>query len=501
MTGFWERNRAAITALVVTALVIGFFIRDLEPKVWVSILLSGLTLGALFFLVAAGLSLIFGLMDVLNFAHGIFFMLGAYIGWTVFTNPRLLFNTVPLFLALGAGMLAAPVAGPPIWRRQRRPFVQRALPWLLLIAGGTVAALAFRDYNLDRLVAFGPTVAGGSIPTAEAQEPISRVLQRMALMLVAGLILSPILARRHQDDERSSRIARRLGLIFGFGIVGLILLYARDAGETFVLNLNVDLRFLLALIVGTGAGALVGGLTEWALIRPLYTRPIYQVLLTLGLVFVGTEFVKAVWGPAAYPPLERPSFFSASCRSEGLLAWLSEHCASVNVLGRAFPTYRLFIIGVGLLVFVAVTILLRRSRLGMTIRAGVEDSEMVESLGINVRRMFTLVFALGSGLAALGGVVVTPFLGLNPGMGLEFLLQAFIVVVIGGLGSFPGAAMGAVLVGLARAFGDYFVISGLQLPGMAEQMRFSPAIARASTVLIMAIVLLVRPAGIFGTKE
>ncbi len=501
MRAFWERNRAVITALLVTVLIFGLLIRGLEPKVWVSILLSGLTLGALFFLVAAGLSLIFGLMDVLNFAHGIFFMLGAYAGWTIFTNPRLIFNTTPLFLTLSAGALLAPVLGPPLWQREMSRRVRRSLSWALLIASGVTIVLAFRGYNLSKLVAFGATVAGGSIPTAEAQEATSRVLQRMALLFLAGLVASPLLTRRDQDGARRRPIARSLGLAIGLVVLGLALLYGRNVGEAFVLNLNVDLRFLVALIVGTAAGALVGGVTEWTLIRPLYERPIYQVLLTLGLVFVGTEFVKAVWGPAAYPPLERPSFFSASCRSENLLAWLREHCASLNVLGRAFPTYRLFIISVGLLVFVAVAVLLRRSRLGMTIRAGVEDSEMVEALGINVRRVFTLVFALGSALAALGGVVVTPFLGLNPGMGLEFLLQAFIVVVIGGLGSFPGAALGAVLVGLARAFGDHFVVSGLQLPGMVEQMRFSPAIARASTVLIMAIVLLVRPAGIFGTKE
>jgi len=501
MAAFWERNRAAVVALGVTVLVIGLLIRGMEPKVWVSILLSGLTLGAIFFLVAAGLSLIFGLMDVLNFAHGIFFMLGAYVGWTVVTNPRLLFNPAPLFLALSAGVLLAPTVGPPLWQREMPTRLRRTLPWLLLIASAVIAVLAFRSYNLDRLAAFGPTVAGGSIPTAEAQEPVGQVLRRMALMFLAGLVASPTLARRDQEISGPRRIGRSLGLALGLVVLGLVVLYARNAGEAFVLNLNVDLRFLLALVVGTGAGALSGGFTEWALIRPLYERPIYQVLLTLGLVFVGTEFVKAVWGPAAYPPLARPSYFSASCRSDHLLVWVREHCASLNVVGRAFPTYRLFIIGIGVLVFIAVTVLLRRSRLGMTIRAGVEDSEMVESLGINVRRVFTLVFALGSGLAALGGVVVTPFLGLNPGMGLDFLLQAFIVVVIGGLGSFPGAALGAVLVGLARAFGDHFVVSGLQLPGMAEQMRFSPAIARASTVLIMALVLLVRPSGIFGSKE
>jgi len=280
--------------------------------------------------------------------------------------------------------------------------VRRALPWLLLLAGAVVAALSFHSYNLDRLVAFGPTVAGGSIPTAEAQEPAARLLMRMILLFVAGLIVSPTLARSATAGVGRRPMRRSLGSAVGLAVLGLALLVARTAGESFVLSLNIDLRFLLALIVGTGVGALIGGFTEWALIRPLYERPIYQVLLTLGLVFVGTEFVKAIWGSAAYPPLARPSYFGGNCRSDNLLAWIGEHCASVNMLGRAFPTYRLFIIGVGVLVFVVVATLLRRSRLGMTIRAGVEDSEMVEALGINVRRVFTLVFALGIGAGGPG---------------------------------------------------------------------------------------------------
>jgi branched-chain amino acid transport system permease protein len=137
----------------------------------------------------------------------------------------------------------------------------------------------------------------------------------------------------------------------------------------------------------------------------------------------------------------------------------------------------------------------------MIIRAGVQDSEMVQALGIDVRRVFTLVFALGSGLAALGGVVAAPFLGVYPAMGSSFLLQAFIAVVIGGMGSFAGAAVGTLLLGMARAFGDYFVAVGIHLPMFDLVLRGSPAVARASTVLIMVIVLLLRPAGIFGKGE
>ena len=202
--------------------------------------------------------------------------------------------------------------------------------------------------------------------------------------------------------------------------------------------------------------------------------------------------------------MEIPSLFTSTstrCPAPDLFSWLGDHCDSVLILGRPFPSYRLFIIAIGVVISLAVAILLQRSRLGMIIRAGVQDSEMVEALGINVRRVFTIVFAIGAGLAGLGGVVAAPFLGVYPGMAMEFLLQAFIVVVIGGLGSLPGAAVGALLVGLARAYGDHIVLAGIQLPGMVDAITGSPAIARASTVLIMAIVLFIKPTGIFGKKE
>jgi branched-chain amino acid transport system permease protein len=124
--------------------------------------------------------------------------------------------------------------------------------------------------------------------------------------------------------------------------------------------------------------------------------------------------------------------------------------------------------------------------MGIIIRAGVENADMVQALGINVRRVFTVVFTLGAALAALGGAAAAPFVGVYPEMGVEYLLSAFVVVVIGGIGSFPGSAVGSVVVGLARAFADY---------------KLSPLIAQAMTVGIMGIVLLIKPEGLFGTKR
>jgi branched-chain amino acid transport system permease protein len=290
-----------------------------------------------------------------------------------------------------------------------------------------------------------------------------------------------------------------IGLLVG----ALVVLFVRDAGEQIILGLDSNWRFLLALGMGAGTGGALGALMEWGLIRPLYSRPIYQILLTLGLTFVFDQVVRFVWGPAG-AFMEIPKWFntpSQDCPSDNLLLWFSQHCDSISIFGRPFPSYRLFIILVGIVMVLGIGLLLQRTRFGMIIRAGVQDSEMVEALGINVRRVFTLVFAIGAGLAGLGGVVAAPFLGVYPGMAMEFLLQAFIVVVIGGLGSIPGAVVGALLVGLARAYGDNIVLSGIQLPWMQDAITGSPAIARASTVLIMAIVLFLRPTGIFGKKE
>ena len=502
------------TFLISIAVVLAFFATlsaTMEARIWVSILLSGLTLAALYFLLASGLSLIFGLMDVLNFAHGSLFMLGAYAGWTFYTNPRVIFNTAPLFLALFAGLGLARWTAPLADRLPRRGlgrWVELAVVVLVALA---LLTLGFQAFPLDRLVAFGTTVAGRQVATAEAQEPLTQGLTRLALLFLAGLVLSVVVgvrdARRGSGGATSATTTlprRAVGLPVGLLGLGIVLLLVRDAGETLMLKgLPTDLRFLLALVVGAAVGALVGGLIEVGLIRPLYARPIYQVLLTLGLLFVFDQGVKAVWGPAG-AFMEIPAFFNTAsdrCPSPDLIAWLSDHCNSIMVLGRPFPSYRLFIILVGVLLLASVALLLQRSRLGIIIRAGVQDADMVQALGINVRRVFTLVFALGAGIAGLGGVAAAPFVGVNPGLALGFQLPAFIAVVIGGMGSYAGAALGALIVGLARAFGDYLVLTGVQLPGMSQALKASPTVANASTVLIMALVLLIRPSGLFGKKD
>jgi branched-chain amino acid transport system permease protein len=238
---------------------------------------------------------------------------------------------------------------------------------------------------------------------------------------------------------------------------------------------NDDLRFLLAIILACIVGAVLGVILERGLLRPLYDRPIFQIVLTFGVSIVMLEGVKLIWGTTPYSWTE---LFSVR---EG----------SFELFGQSFNTYRLFVIGMGVLLIVGIALLLRRTRIGIIIRAGVEDSEMVEALGINVRLVFTLVFTLGCAIAAFGGAIAAPFLGATQGMGNEFLLGAIAVVALGGLGSYEGTAIASVMVGLARAV----------VVDFSSKTLNQPVWGSLTPMLLMVVVLLVRPHGLFGKPE
>lgn len=265
-------------------------------------------------------------------------------------------------------------------------------------------------------------------------------------------------------------ISSGLSLIFGLMNVlnfahGSIFMWGAYVGMTVF---TVTGNFPLSLAAGAGAGAVTGFLMEYFTIRPLYHRHIYQILLTLGLMLVLDELVKTAWGPAVMSFPKPPGLDGA-----------------VALLGRDFPVYRIFVIAVGLVVLAGMYLFLNRSKIGIIIRAGVENAEMVQALGINVRRIFTLVFALGAALAALGGVVAGPLVGIYPQMGADNQLGAFIVVVLGGLGSYAGSAVGSLLVGLSQSFIGYYFPQG----------------AMALNVLLMTVVLLIKPEGLFGMRR
>ncbi|MEW5988196.1 MAG: branched-chain amino acid ABC transporter permease [Chloroflexota bacterium] len=321
------RQSLVVSGLFVLALLVVNFL-FFPPGTVAVVLLSGLYQGMLFFLVAAGMSIVFGLLDVLNLAQGSFFMLGAYAGFAIYA--------------------ALPEGAP------------------------------------------------------------------------------------------------------------------------------ITVRFVTALVGATLFGGLLGAAVEVGLLRPLYSRPIFQIVLTFGLATAINEVVRAIYGPAGLVPITPPAALNTT----------------FTVLGGQFETYRVFIIAVGFMLMVGITLLLQRTRLGIVIRAGVQDREMVEALGINVRRVFTLVFVLGTAVAALGGMTAAPFLGAYPSMGGQFLLTAVIVIVIGGMSSYEGTAIASVLVGLTRATAEQISLQYLN----------TPVLASVSILVFMVVVLLVRPTGLFGRE-
>jgi branched-chain amino acid transport system permease protein len=202
--------------------------------------------------------------------------------------------------------------------------------------------------------------------------------------------------------------------------------------------------------------------------------------------------------------MPKPGVFNGrgdGCPGEGFGGFFSG-CSTVKVFDSRIRMYNeVFIILVGIVVLVVITLVIKKTRLGMIIRAGVQDSEMVESLGINVRRVFTVTFGIGVALAALGGVIAAPAVGLSLSMGATVLLLALIAMAIGGLTSFPGAAVGAVIVGVLQSFMIKFGSTGIPVPWMEEPFKPSPVLVPASVILLMIVVLLVLPHGLFGREE
>ncbi|MBN1967462.1 MAG: branched-chain amino acid ABC transporter permease [Anaerolineae bacterium] len=239
--------------------------------------------------------------------------------------------------------------------------------------------------------------------------------------------------------------------------------------------MSVELAFLIGMGAAILTGLMLGAVTELGLVRPLYKRPVFTLLMTFGLAAVLREVVRLYWGPAPLTPPNAPPA-------------LTEQFV---IFGQPFSVYRLFIIGMGLVMMIGVLLLLRFTRIGIIIRAGLEDREMVQALGINVHRVFTLVFVVGTVVATLGGFVVTPFRGAYLEMGDEFLLSAIIVVIIGGLGSYEGTAVASIMVGLTRAVAERVSLEYFGAPVLAE----------LSILAVMVFVLLVQPSGLFGREE
>ena len=319
----------AIPLLIVPAIALAALALIPSMPSWVTLTVAGLAMGMMIFIMASGLTLVFGLMDVMNFAHGAFITIGAYVATSV----------------------------------------------LLPLAGWTQAA------------SLGANLA-------------AMVLAILAAMLVAGAI----------------------GLFF-----------------------------------------------ERVIIMPVYGQHLKQILITMGGLIVAEQLIHVIWGPEIIP-LPKPVTL------KGSFVWGD----------IAIEKYRVLAVGLGLAVFAAMFLLLNRTRIGLLIRAGVEDREMVEALGYRIRSVFVGVFVAGSALAGLGGVMWALYQEtVNSAMGMQVLILIFIVIIIGGLGSVGGCFIGAMLVGLVANYVGFM----------------APKIALGSNILLMVLVLLWRPQGLYPVAK
>lgn len=304
-----------------------------SPATWATLTVAGLAMGMMIFVMASGLTLVFGLMDVLNFGHGAFVSIGAYVAVSGFAAVA------------GAGVVGS-----------------ETLPAVLGLIAAGVAAMA---------------------------------------------------------------VTGALGYVF-----------------------------------------------ERAVIMPVYGAHLKQILITMGGLIVAEEMIKLVWGPHQIPA-PKPEFLKGAIVFDAFP-------------GFALEKYRLVAALVGLAVFLAMLFALNRTKLGLLIRAGVENGEMVQALGYRIRRLFALVFIVGSALAGLGGAMWGFYQEIvSVHMGMQMMVLIFIVVIIGGLGSIEGAFLGAILVGLTQNYMQYL----------------APKVALGSNILLMALILLWRPRGLFPVSK
>ena len=280
------------------------------------------------------------------------------------------------------------------------------------------------------------------------------------------------------------------GLTLIFGVMGLInlahgslyMIGAFAAAATAAASGS----FLLALFAALVAAALMGVIVETVVIRRLYRRDhLDQVLATFALILIFSEGTRWVFG--SFPlHLQIPGYLSGPVTLPG---------------GIQYPLYRLVLILVGIAVAIGLGLLVSKTRIGIRIRAGENDREMIAALGVNIDRLYTLVFALGAALAGLAGALVGAIQSVQVGMGEPVLILAFVVIVIGGIGSIKGALLGSILVGLTDKLGSAFIPTLLQSvmePSSAASVGSS--IASMAIYILMGIVLIWRPTGMFGAK-
>ena len=244
--------------------------------------------------------------------------------------------------------------------------------------------------------------------------------------------------------------------------------------------------YLAGVALGFAGTLVVGMAMEVIALRPLYGRDhLDQVLVTFGLILFFNELIAMIWG--------RGSLYTS------LPAWLQGHIELFS--GSRYPVYRMVVLAVGLAVAVLLWYVVTRTRLGMLIRAGAANRTMVAALGVNIRLLYTVVFGFGAALAGLAGLMAGPIYAVQPGMGELILIQVFVVIVIGGIGSIRGALVGAIIIGVVDTLGRAFLRPVLATVISATAADAAgPALASMLIYLLMAVVLALKPAGLFQSR-
>jgi branched-chain amino acid transport system permease protein len=244
--------------------------------------------------------------------------------------------------------------------------------------------------------------------------------------------------------------------------------------------------FILAGVATVLGTFLIGLIVERTTLRAFYHRDhLDQVLATFGLILVFNELVRIIWG--AQPLYMRPP---------------DRFAGTVNIVGMTYPSYRFLVILVGLAVAAALYVIIHHTRMGMLIRAGASNARMVSVLGVNIRLLNSVIFGLGAALAGLAGLMAAPILAVQPGMGDYVLIAVLVVIVIGGIGSIRGAFFGALIVGIVDTVGrTYLPLLLRQIADRTTADTAGPALASLLTYLFMAIVLAIRPQGLFPARR
>ena len=280
------------------------------------------------------------------------------------------------------------------------------------------------------------------------------------------------------------------GLTLIFGVMGLInlahgSLYMVGAFAAAAIA-GLTGSFILALLAALTAAAIAGAMVEMVVIRRLYNRDhLDQVLATFALILIFSEGTRWVFG--SFPLyLEIPSYLQGPVSLPG---------------GIQYPLYRITLILIGVVVAIALGLMISKTRIGIRIRAGENDRDMIAALGVDISKLYTIIFALGAALAGLAGALVGAIQSVEVGMGEPVLILAFVVIVIGGIGSIKGAMVGSVLVGLTDTLGGVFLPKILQLfMDISTATNVGSSIASMAIYILMGVILIWRPTGLYGSR-